>query len=105
VATLAVNWYTGMGNVPVVGASGAIFGVLLAFATLFPDARILLFWVLPVRAPIAVLIFTLLELWFMLSGTNTGVAHLTHLAGLVFGYLYFLIRMGINPIRVFFRRF
>jgi hypothetical protein len=33
------------------------------------------------------------------------VAHLTHLAGFVFGYLYFLIRMGINPIKVFFRRY
>jgi membrane associated rhomboid family serine protease len=104
-ATLAVNWYTGLGNVAVAGASGAVFGVLLAFATLFPDTRILLFWVLPVRAPIAVLVFTLLELFFLLRGTNTGVAHLTHLAGLVFAYLYLVIRTGINPLRVFFRRF
>ncbi|MBN1836371.1 MAG: rhomboid family intramembrane serine protease [Spirochaetales bacterium] len=105
IATVAVNWYTGLGYVAVIGASGAIFGILLAFATMFPDARVLLFWFLPVRAPVAVLVFIAIELWFLLRGTSTGVAHLTHLAGLGFGYLYFVIRMGINPLRVFFRRF
>jgi membrane associated rhomboid family serine protease len=40
----------------------------------------------------------------MFTGTNSGVAHLTHLAGLVFAWLYLLVRLGINPARVFFRR-
>jgi membrane associated rhomboid family serine protease len=105
VATLVVNWYAGLGAVAVIGASGAIFGVLLAFATEFPDTRVLLFWVLPVRAPLAVLVFSGLELFFLVSGTRSGVAHLTHLAGLLFGYLYFLVRMRVNPLKVFFRRF
>jgi membrane associated rhomboid family serine protease len=103
-ATLAVNWYTGQESIYVVGASGAIFGVLLAFATLFPDTRMLVFFVIPMRAPIAVLVFTGLELFFLIRGTRVGVAHLTHLAGLIFGYLYFIVRMNINPIKVFFRR-
>jgi membrane associated rhomboid family serine protease len=104
-ATLIVNWYTGLAIIPVVGASGAIYGLLLAYATLYPDARLFIFGILPLRAPIAVLLFAGLALFSQLTGTRNGVAHLTHLAGLVFGYLYFLIRMGINPLKVFFRRY
>jgi membrane associated rhomboid family serine protease len=103
-ATLVVNWYTGLGYVPVVGASGAIFGVLLAFATYFPDTRILLFFFIPMRAPTAVLVFAGIELVFLLTNTRNGVAHLTHLAGLAFAWLYLVVRLGINPARVFFRR-
>jgi membrane associated rhomboid family serine protease len=103
-ATLAVNWYTGLAIIPVVGASGAIYGLLLAYATLYPDARLFIFGILPLRAPVAVLLFAGLALFSQLTGTGRGVAHLTHLAGLIFGYLYFLVRMNINPIKVFFRR-
>jgi len=103
-STLAVNWYSGMANIPVVGASGAIFAVLLAYATLFPDARILFMFFIPMRAPVAVLVFAGIELFSMFTNTRSGVAHLTHLAGLVLGYLYFLVRLGVNPLRVFFRR-
>jgi len=91
-------------NASVVGASGAIFALLLAFATLFPDSRIFVFGILPLRAPVAVLVFAGLELFFQLSGTRGGIAHLTHLAGLLFGYLYFVARLGINPLQVFLRR-
>jgi membrane associated rhomboid family serine protease len=104
IATVAVNWYIGMAVVPVVGASGAIFGVMLAFATFFPDTTIFVNFFIPLPARIAVLVFAGLELVFMFVGTRSGVAHLTHLAGFLFGYLYFLIRLGINPISVFFRR-
>jgi membrane associated rhomboid family serine protease len=103
-ATLVVTGYTGLGYVPVVGASGAIFGVLLAFATYFPDTRILLFFFIPMRAPTAVLVFAGIELVFLLTNTRNGVAHLTHLAGLAFAWLYLVVRLGINPARVFFRR-
>lgn len=103
-ATLVVNHFSGMGMIPVVGASGAIYALLLAYATLYPDARIFIFGLIPLRAPVAVLLFAGLELFFQLTGTQGGVAHLAHLAGLIFGYLYFLLRFRINPIRVFFRR-
>jgi membrane associated rhomboid family serine protease len=102
--TLVVNYYSGLGSIPVVGASGAIYALLLAYATLFPDARIFIFGLIPLRAPVAVLLFAGLELFFQFSGTMGGVAHLAHLAGLLFGYLYFLVRFGVNPLRVFFRR-
>ncbi len=104
-ATVAINWYSGMGTIPVVGASGAIYGLLLAYATLFPDSRLYIFGILPLRAPVAVLLFAGLALFSQLTNPRSGVANLTHLAGLVFGYLYFLVRMGINPIKVFLRRY
>ncbi len=103
-ATVFINSSAGMGMVPVVGASGAIFGLLLGFASFFPDARILFFFVIPMRAPFAVLVFTGLEVIFLVTNTMSGVAHLTHLAGILFAYLYLVVRFGINPITVFFRR-
>jgi membrane associated rhomboid family serine protease len=107
-ATLLINSAAGLGGVAVVGASGAIFGLLLAFASFFPDARIFIFGFFPIRAPTAVLLYAGIEIvmqfWNVRSGSRSGVAHLTHLAGLAFGFLYLLVRFRINPIRVFFRR-
>ena len=103
-ATVLVNNATGIGGVPVVGASGAIFGLLLAFASFFPDARIFIFGILPIRAPMAVLLYAGIEIVLQFWNSRSGVAHLTHLAGLAFGYLYLLVRFGINPISLFFRR-
>jgi len=84
-------------NVPLVGASGAIFAVELAYAVFFPDSIIYLWGILPLRAPVMVLGFTALELVSSIFGLRQGVAHLTHLAGFGFAWLYFLIRFGINP--------
>ena len=86
------------------GASGAIFAVQLAFAVFFPNSIIYLWGILPLRAPVMVLGFTALELVFSITGRNTGVAHLTHLAGFGFGWLYFLARLRMNPWRRLTRR-
>ena len=103
VFTLLLHWYTGRYLVPVVGASGAIYGLLLAFATMFPESRIFVFGILPLRAPVAVLVFAGLSLFYHVTGSAAGIAHLTHLAGMVMGFLYFLIRFRMNPLKVFFR--
>lgn len=91
-------------NVMLVGASGAIYAVMLAFATYFPNARILVFFVLPMRAPIAVALFAGISLFSHLAGARGNVAHLAHLIGIILGYVYFVIRLGINPIRKFLER-
>ena len=83
--------------VMLVGASGAIFAVELAFAVYNPRAIIRIWGILPLRAPVMVLGFTALELIFSITGSVRGVAHLTHLAGFGFAWLYFVIRFGINP--------
>jgi membrane associated rhomboid family serine protease len=97
-----VYWMTGSYHVFLVGASGALFAVMLAYATFFPDSMIYIWGILPVRAPILVLGYTAVEIWSTLFGFSSGVAHLTHLAGFAFAYLYFLVRFGANPWRSFF---
>jgi len=90
-------WFTFL-----LGASGAVFAVLLAFATLFPGSQIYVWGILPVRAPVLVIVYTVIEVGSQLFSFRNGVAHLTHLAGFGFAYLYFLARLGINPVRRFF---
>ncbi len=88
-------------NVVLVGASGAIFAVLFAFAIFYPNARIFLFGILPMRAPILVILYAAVELFNQVTGSVGGVAHLTHLAGFAFAYLYLVIRLNIHPMDVF----
>ena len=94
-----VYYLTGSYGVMLMGASGAIFAVELAYAIFFPDSIIYIWGILPIRAPVMVLGFTALELIFSVTGRNSGVAHLTHLAGFGFAWLYFVVRFGINPWR------
>jgi membrane associated rhomboid family serine protease len=101
--SLAVYWFTGSYYVFLLGASGAVFAVLLAFATFFPNAEIYIFGILPVRAAVLVIGYTAIELFSQVSGGRGNVAHLTHLAGFAFAYLYFLIRHRISPWKQFFR--
>ncbi len=102
--SLASYVLAGAWSVYLLGASGAVFAVLLAFATLFPEAEIFIWGIIPVRAPLLVLGYTALELGSQLFSFRSTVAHLTHLAGFGFGWLYFLVRFGVNPGRRFFPR-
>ncbi len=90
--------FSGGYSVILLGASGAVFAVLFAFAVFFPHARIFVFGILPVRAPILVIAYTAIELFSQFSRVQTGVAHLTHLAGFAFAFLYFRVRLQIDPI-------
>ena len=73
-------------NTPTVGASGAVFGILLAFGMMFPNTMIYVFFAIPVRAKYFVMIYGVLELYFGVTGTQDGIAHFAHLGGMVFGY-------------------
>ncbi len=85
-------------NVVLVGASGAIFSVMFAFAVFYPNARIFIFGILPIRAPLLVILYAAIELFQQVFGISGGVAHLTHLAGFLFAFFYMLIRLKINAI-------
>lgn len=87
-----------------VGASGAIYALLLAYAVFFPDSQILVFFILPVPAPILVIAYAALEFFSNFFGSNSSIAHFAHLAGFVFAWLYLVIRMRINPWKVWFRK-
>lgn len=73
----------GLGSV--IGASGAVLGVLLAFAVLYPDEKIYLNFLFPIKAKYFVPVYALIDLFAGLSGTNTGVAHFAHLGGMLAG--------------------
>ncbi len=75
-------------NLPVVvGASGAVFGILLAFGMLFPNSMIYLFFAIPIKAKYFVIAYGVMELYFGISRPGSNVAHFAHLGGMLFGYL------------------
>ena len=72
----------------VLGASGAIFGVMLGFAWFWPDAPIHIYGIIPVPARLLVIITTVLSLWAGLGGRGGNVAHFAHLGGYAGAFLY-----------------
>jgi membrane associated rhomboid family serine protease len=84
---LVTTWYT-HSPYPTLGASGGIFGLLMAFALYFPRQRItLLFPPIPMPAWLFVTLYGLIELFLGVTGTQAGVAHFAHLGGMLGGYL------------------
>jgi len=75
-----------MGPVPTVGASGAVYGVLVAFGMMFPDRYIFLYFLIPVKVKYFVMF--LIALGVLSIGDPTNVAHLAHLGGALAGYLF-----------------
>lgn len=94
--------FTGQDLAVLVGASGALYGILLAYAVVFPRSRIFIWGIIPVPAPILVIIYAVIAFFGQFTGSN--ISHMTHLAGFAFSWIYFLIRMGINPIKVWLNR-
>ena len=73
---------------PTVGASGGLFGILVAFAMVFPTRKIIpLIPPIPMPAPVFVTLYGVLELVFGVTGSFAGVAHFAHLGGLLAGWL------------------
>lgn len=73
---------------PTVGASGAIYGLLMGYAMLYPDAIMsLIFPPISMKAKWFVLIFAAIELFTGVTGTGGGIAHFAHLGGLIFGFI------------------
>lgn len=99
VATLAAN--SAVPEIyPTVGASGAVFGILLAFGMIFPNQVIMLiFPPIPMKAKWFVLGYGVLELFFAVSGTQAGVANFAHLGGMLFGFLLIMYWRGKLPIQ------
>ena len=97
---LSVNAWMGAAPVPMVGASGAMFGVLLAFGWYFPQRRVMLiFPPIPMPARVFVAVYGVLELVLGVTGTASGVAHFAHLGGMLGGWLMIQYRRGGFPFR------
>ena len=87
VNALLGNWYTST-----IGASGAIYGLLLAFGVLYPDTTILFSFLFPIKAKYFVMIYGGIELLAALGTRNSGVSNVAHLGGMIFGFVYLKMR-------------
>ena len=85
---------------PTLGASGGVFGILLAYGMMFPNNRVmLLFPPIPMKARTLVIVFGVIELAMGVTGARSGVAHFAHLGGMVFGFLLIQYWRGRWPFR------
>lgn len=78
-------------GIPTVGASGAIYGILLAFGMMFPEERIYLYFLVPIKAKWFVIGYAAVELVTGVLGTNDGIAHFAHLGGMLVGLILILL--------------
>lgn len=83
-----------------IGASGALYSVLFAFAVIYPRTRVFIWGVIPIPSPLMVIGYAAIELFSQFTGREGNVAHYTHLFGFLVAYLYFLLRLGVNPLKV-----
>lgn len=94
---LMVTWGT---PVPTVGASGGVFGILLAFGMMFPNQIIMLiFPPIPIKAKWLVIGYGAFTLFAGVTGTQAGVAHFAHLGGMLFGFLLIMYWRGKLPVQ------
>ena len=77
--------------VPTVGASGAVYGILLAFGMMFPNERIYLYFLVPIKAKWFVIGYAAIELFEGLFRSSDGVAHFAHLGGMLFGFILIML--------------
>jgi membrane associated rhomboid family serine protease len=75
-------------QIPTLGCSGAIYGLLLAYGMIFPDRPIYLYMIVPIKAKWFVVIMGVMEFVASYSDTGSGVSHVAHLGGMLFGFLY-----------------
>ena len=98
VTHLVVTGWMGAAPGPTVGASGGMFGLLLAFGWFFPQRRVLLiFPPIPMPARVFVIVYGAIELALGVTGTARGIAHFAHLGGMLGGWLMLQYRRGGFP--------
>lgn len=89
---IVVSYFTSGIIEHTIGASGGVFGILLAFGVMFPNVRvILLIPPIPMKAKYFVIGYGAIELVFGITGTEAGVAHFAHLGGMAFGFVLLMI--------------
>lgn len=83
------NWLLSMNSdIPVIGASGAIYGILVAYAMMFPNRIVYVFFLFPMRVKHLVMLLAAIALFGSWQYTSSGIAHLAHLGGMLVGFLY-----------------
>jgi membrane associated rhomboid family serine protease len=88
IAQLAMSAFSGGPPYPTVGASGGVFGLLLAYGMFFPHRMVMLiFPPIPMPARVFVIVYAAIELYLGVTGTQAGVAHFAHLGGMLGGFV------------------
>ena len=87
-AALTVLLFTPHSYAPTIGSSGAVFGLIVAFAMLFPDAVMYMYFLIPMKAWQAAILFAFIEFFAGLDGGGMGMARFAHLGGMLTGFLY-----------------
>lgn len=98
IISVLLYWLFGV-NTLLIGASGAIYSVLLFFAVLYPRSILRIWGIIPIPAPLLVLLYAVIEILSQVFGSG-NVAHLTHLTGFVMAFIYLIVRMRVNPFKV-----
>jgi membrane associated rhomboid family serine protease len=93
ICVVVVNLLAGNPYQPTIGASGAIFGLLLAFGMLFPNQEVLFMLLFPIKAKYLVMIFGVIAFLGSFQGGST-VSNLAHLGGMIFGFIYIKTQFG-----------
>jgi membrane associated rhomboid family serine protease len=94
ICVVAANAAVGNMDRATIGASGAIYGLLLAFGLLFPDTVVLFSFLFPMKAKYFVMILGAIAFLSSLGSGNSNVSNVAHLGGMVFGYIYLKSRLG-----------
>ncbi|NIR45155.1 MAG: rhomboid family intramembrane serine protease [Gemmatimonadetes bacterium] len=84
----AMAFGLGTGNIPIVGASGAIYGIMLAYALNWPNSLVWIYAIFPIKVKYLVIILGAMTFFSAFGGASDGIAHFAHLGGLVVGYIY-----------------
>jgi membrane associated rhomboid family serine protease len=86
---------------PTIGASGSVYGILVAFGYLFPNRNIYIYFLLPIKAKYLVVLYMILELFSVASSSGSGIAHVAHLGGAVVGILYLILTKSKSGFKFF----
>jgi membrane associated rhomboid family serine protease len=92
ICDLVLNLIVG-GHAPTIGASGAIYGVLLAFGVCYPEQTVLMNFLFPIKAKYMVMIYGAIALYGSMGTVNSGVSNIAHLGGMAVGFVYLKSRM------------
>jgi membrane associated rhomboid family serine protease len=86
-------------SIPIVGASGAVLGILVAFAVLWPDRKVLLYFLIPIKVKYLIMIVVAIDLIYAFARPGDSVAHWTHLGGAIFGFAYMKRPVAVEFVR------
>jgi membrane associated rhomboid family serine protease len=97
ICVVVANLLFGNPNARTIGASGAIYGLLLAYGMLFPDRQVLFSFLFPMKAKYFVMILGAIAFLSSFAAPGGPVSHLAHLGGMLFGYVYIRSERGARP--------